>query len=462
MLILPLAAACGLTMAAPALQAQQGGTPGPVGGVQQYGVGELPPQRSFVTPQFSVQELYDSNTGYATTPGASQGDEITTLYGGFNLQAVNRVSLLTLTDSTGGLIYDRQTQPNSVVQTFNLTEKLTLRRWILLMGENFSYLPSSGFGLGGQGFLGGSPTGLPGIGVGTGFNPYLVPTQTIESPNVSQISSATVVQAQYAATPTSSVSFSGTLGFLHFLGQDLLNSRNVTARFGYDKSFTSRDTISISFLASIFDYPSGLPGFTSYGLPGFTSYYAQVGYRRLIKQRLHLSISAGPVITQFGGPSVQTSAPGVANSVSWSTFATLTYAVPKGSVNVNYNHGVSSGSGYLPGSTADQLTVGITRTLARVWTVGFTGGYARNSSLEQEFPSTTSTASTTATFNTWYGGASVSRPLGHYSRLQFFYNASRQTGTAIMCATALCAGPVALTQTGGMMLTWSTRPHPLD
>ena len=42
-LILPLAAACGLTIAAPGLQAQQGGAPGPVGGVQQYNVGELPP-----------------------------------------------------------------------------------------------------------------------------------------------------------------------------------------------------------------------------------------------------------------------------------------------------------------------------------------------------------------------------------------------------------------------------------
>jgi hypothetical protein len=455
MLALPLAVACGLTITAPALQAQQGGTPGPVGGVQQYGLGELPPQRSFVTPQFSVQEVYNSNTGYATTSGASQGDEITSLSGGFTLQAVNRVSLLTLTDSTGGLIYDRQTQPNSVVQTFNLTEKLTLRRWILLMGENFSYLPSSGFGLGGQGFLGGVPTGLPGIGVGTGFNPYVVPTQTIESPNVNQISSATVVQAQYSTTPTSSVSFSGTVGLLHFLGNDLLNSRNVTARFGYDKSFTQFDTISFSYLASIFDYPSGLQG--------FTSHYVQVGYRRLIKQRLHLSLSAGPVITHFSQPSEQTSAAGEGNHVDWSVLSTLDYSTRNGSVGTQYTHGVSSGSGYFPGSTSDQLTVTVTRRVSRVWTVGFNGGYARNSSLEQVGTSTTSTAGATATFNTWYGGASVSRPLGHYSSLRFYYNASRQTGTAIACVPGMpCPGPVALTQTGGMTLTWSTRPHPLD
>ena len=452
-LILPLAAACGLTIAAPGLQAQQGGAPGPVGGVQQYNVGELPPERSFIIPRLSLQEIYDSNPGYATTSGASQGDEITSISGGFTLQAVERNSLFSLIDSTGGLIYDQQTQPNSVVETLNVTEKITVRRWNLLLGGNFSYLPSSAFGLGGQGFLGGGATGLPGIGVGTGFNPYVVPTQTIESPNVSQISSFAVVQAQYAVNPASSVSFSGTVGFLHFLGNDLLNSRNVTARFGYDKSFTGRDTISFSYLASILDYPSGIPG--------FTSHYVQVGYRRLIKQRLYLSLSAGPVISHFAPQPGQTTVTGGANAVSWSTYATLDYKLRNASVTTSYTHGVAAGSGYLPGTTTDQLTVGLTRAVSRVWSVGFTGGYARNGSLEQT--ATPGTTSTTSTFNTWYGGGSVSRPLGHHSSLQFYYSVSRQTGTTITCVTGMpCAGPIAFTQTGGMTITWSTRPFPLD
>jgi len=460
-LVLPLAAACGLTMAAPALPAQQGGIPGPVGGVQQYNVGELPPERSFVISRLSLDEVYDSNVGYAATSGASQADEVTSISGGITLEAVKRNSLFSLVDSTGGLIYDQQTQPNSVVETLNATEKVTLRRWNLLFGENFSYLPNSAFGLGGQGFLGGGTsglpglgggTGLPGIGVGTGFNPYVVPTQTIVSPNVSEISTATVFQAQYAANATSSVSFSGTVGFLHFLGSDLLNSRNVTARFGYDKSFTARDTISFSYMASILDYPSGISG--------FTSHYVQVGYRRLIKQRLHLSLSAGPVISHFSSQSGQPVAGG-ANPVSWSTYATLDYQVRNGSVSAQYTHGVSAGSGYLPGSTTDQLSASLTRQISRVWSVGFPVGFARNTSLEQT--ATTVAPTTTATFNTWYGGASLSRPLGHYSSLRFYYNVSRQTGNTIMCVPGVpCPGSIALTQIGGMTLTWSTRPVPFE
>ncbi|HKO03528.1 MAG TPA: hypothetical protein VJW51_02210 [Candidatus Acidoferrales bacterium] len=451
-LILAMAAACGLTIAVPALQAQQGANPGPVGGVAQYNVGELPPERSFVIPRLSFQEVWDSNPGYSATTSSGQGDEITSLSGGVTLQAVNRNSLFSLFDSTTGLIYDRQTQPNAVVQQLNVTEKLSLRRWNLLIGENFSYLPNSAFGLGGLGFTGAGTTGLPGIGAGTGFNPYVTPTQTIESPNVSQISSATVVQAQYAVNPTSSVNFSGTVGFLHFLGNDLLNSRNVTARFGYDKSFTAKDTISFSYMASILDYPSGLPG--------FTSHYVQVGYRRLLKQRLFLSLSAGPAISQFSPQVGQTTVPGGAISVDWSTFSTLSYVTRNGSVSAQYTHGISGGSGYLPGASSDQLSVSLTRQASRVWMVGFSGGYARNSSLEQTSPA--GMAATTTIFNTWFGGASVSRPVGHYSNLRFFYNASRQTGNTTMCVGGISCGPVALTQTAGMSFTWATRPLPLD
>ena len=472
-LILTLATACALAIVAPGLRAQQdassgtgGGqsgdttgasngapqnVPGPVGGVEQYNLGEGPSGRSFVIPRLSLQELYDSNTGYAATTGASQGDAVTSIYGGLTLQVANRRSLFSMAYSSGGLLYNTQTQSNGVVQQLNATEKITLRRWTLLMGENFSYLPNSEFGLGGQGFLG-DTTGLPGIGVGTGFNPYVVPTQTIVAPNVSQLSSATVFQAQYFVNPTSSINGSATVGFLHFFGENLLNSRNVTARFGYDKSLTVKDTISFSYMASILDYPSGISG--------FTSQYVQVGYRRLIKQRLVLSLSTGPVISHFSPQMGQTTVAGEANLVDWSTFATLAYQVRRGSLNAQYTHGVAGGSGFFPGTTADQLTVGLSRLITRVWSVGFTGGYARNSSLEQT--SSTGTMNTTSTFNSWYGGSTVSRPLGHYSSLQFYYNVSRQTGNTTVCVNGISCGSIALTQTGGMTITWSTRPRLLD
>src|SRR5271170_1341578 len=102
-LILALAAACGLSLAAPALRAQQdappapaggqpgdtpappsGGAqnaPGPVGGVQQYQLEGATLGHSFLIPRLSLQEVYDSNAGYAATPGASQADSVTSIFG---------------------------------------------------------------------------------------------------------------------------------------------------------------------------------------------------------------------------------------------------------------------------------------------------------------------------------------------------------------------------------------------
>jgi hypothetical protein len=479
-LILTLAVACGLCFAAPALRAQQdpsqgpGGNipaqpnnspqtaPGPIGGMGQDRLGQLPPGRSFVIPRLSLQEVYDSNGGYSATPGASQADAVTSIFGGLTLDLAKRNSLFSLDYSSGGLIYSRGTQSNGVVQQLGLTEKITLRRWSILIGENFSYLPNSGFGLGGQGLLGGGATGLPGLGGGTGLtgigggatglNPSVVPGQSIVAPNVSQLSSSTVFQAQYFVSPTSSLNASGSVGFLHFFGSELLNSRDITARFGYDKSLTARDTISLSYMASILDYPSGIPG--------FYTQYIQVGYRRFLKARLNLTVAAGPAISHFTPMSGQTTVAGGANRVDWSALTTLEYRLRNGALSGQYNHGVSAGSGYFPGTTADTLTVSLRHQLTRVWSVELTGGFARNSSLQQ----TTAVGSpnTTSTFDYLNGGLSVSRPLGHFSTLRFFYNASRQTGNTTTCVGGLSCGPIALTQIAGVSYNWSTRPLSLD
>src|SRR5271170_3487008 len=102
----------GLFLAAPSLRAQEGGSqgggqspdtpaangsqaqnaPGPIGGVEQYQLGGSSLGHSFVIPRFSLQEVYDSNTGYASTTSGSQGDAVTTLSAGFGLQWQKRNS----------------------------------------------------------------------------------------------------------------------------------------------------------------------------------------------------------------------------------------------------------------------------------------------------------------------------------------------------------------------------------
>ncbi|HUJ41808.1 MAG TPA: hypothetical protein VLW54_14795 [Candidatus Acidoferrales bacterium] len=466
--VLALAASSALLLAAPALWAQQDSAPasaqgaeqssaapdagaqsapGPVGGVEEYRFPGASLGRSFFVPRLTLQQVYNSNSGYATSTAASQADAVTVLSGGFSLQVLGRRSAFSIDESSEGLIYNRQTQPNGVVEQFGATEKITLQRWNLLFGEQVSYLPNSAFGLGGLGYLGGGTSGLSGIGGVTGFNPFQIPTQTIVSPNVSQLSETSLFQAQYLINGTSSVNGSVIVGFLHFFGSDLLNSRSITARFGYDKSITARDTLTISYQATNLDYPSGISG--------FTTHYAQVGYRRILTGRLQAAISAGPSVTHFS----QSTAPGGTNLVSWSLLSSLNYLLRNGSLGAQYSHGSAGGSGYLVGSIADQFTGSFSHRLSRVWTVNFSGGYSHNGAFQQ---TTQAGGNPSASFNYWFAGGSVSRPIGHFSSLSFSYNASRQTSNSTVCVNGVTCGPVALVQVAGVTFNWSTRPYAIE
>ncbi len=466
-----LAGWCALLLAVPAVWAQQDATPspaqgadqsassadsaaqnapGPVDGVEAYRFPGPSLGHSFFVPRFSLQQVYNTNGGYAATPGASQALAVTSITAGLSLQWVKRVSTLSLDYSAGGLIYNPQNEPDAVVQQLGLMEEVKLRRWDLTFGENFSYLPNSAFALGGQGYLGGGISGLSGIGSLTGFNPSQLPTQTILSPNVSELSSASNFQAQYFLNGTSSINGSVVVGFLHYFGSDLLNTRSVTARFGYDKSLTPRDTISFSYQALFLDYPSGISG--------FTSHYIQMSFRRIITGRLHLSVSAGPSITHFSMTG-QTPVPGGTNLVGVAARSSLDYALRNGSFGAQYSHGVGGGSGFLIGAVTDQLSGNFSHLIGRTWRGSLTGGFAHNSAFQQ----TAGTAiNPSAAFNFWFAGGALSRPIGRYSSLSFSYNASRQTSNATVCANSLACGPIALTQVVGVTFNWSTRPYRLE
>ena len=427
-------------------------TPGPVGGVEQYRVEGPGLGRSYYIPRLTVQELYDTNPGYSSTTGGSQADAVTAITGGVTLQWLKRNSTFSLDYSSEGLIYDTGVEPNAVVQQLAVSEKLTLRRWNLLFAENFSYLPESAFLLGGLGYAGGASAGLPGVGGITNINQYLQQTQTIASPSVRQLSSSSAFQAQYDLGAGSSLSGAVVAGFLHFFGTTLLDSRDIYGRFEYDRALTRRDTLTFSYAVTRLDYSSGAPGFTSHSF--------QVGYRRLLTGRLNFSVIGGPTISHFPTQTGMTTVPGGANLVNWYLSSTLGYATRRGSINVQYSHGIAGGSGFFVGTEADQISASFSRRFSKAWSGAINGGFARNSSLQQTTPGTTSLGS--LAFDDWFAGATLSRTVGRYSTLSFLYNATRQTGNTTTCVMGLACGPVALTQVVGITFNWSTRPLKLE
>jgi hypothetical protein len=466
-----LALLAGVLLAAPSARAQgdpasQGGSagagqdaqtpdttatqnaPGPIGGVEQYQLGAPSLGHSFVVPRLSLQEVYDSNSGYASSTGAAQQDAITSLTGGVNLQLQKRNSSLALDYAAIGLIYDLGTQSNSVAQQFGLTGKYTVRRWNFVFSENLSYLPNTQFGLGGLGYIT--------SGGATALNPAYQSTGTIGTQNVYQLQSSTAVQATYAISARSSLSMSGSAGFLHYFGDDLLlDTRTVTAHVGFDRTVTARDTLNLSYTASIQTYPSDIQG--------FYSQYIQAGYRRLVTGRLYLSVSGGPVITHFDPQNGQTTVQGSQNTVDMSAAGTLTYLLRRGSINVQYTRQVTGGSGVLVGATSDQVTGNYLQQFGRAWTASFFGSFARNASFQQTAQAgMMPLPATNATFNYWSAGASVSRPIGRYSTIRFSYNAQEQTANTTMCVNGVQCGAISLIQVIGVSFNWTTRPYKLD
>jgi len=470
--ILALAACCAILLPAQALRAQQdtppasgqtgdqGATPpeaaaqsapGPVGGVEEYRFPTSTSGRSFIVPRLYLQEVYDTNPGFAATSTSAQGDSVTAVMGGMSLQVVTRNSSFALDLASEGIFYNPKYLSNAAEQQLNVTEKISARRWNFLFGESFSYLSNSAFGLGGLGYLGGGTTGLSGVGSVTGFNPFQIPTQTIGSTTVSEFSSASIFQAQYLFSGRNSVNASVDVGFLHFFNSSLLNTRDILARFGYDHSPTPRDTISFSYTATILDYPSGISGFTSHAV--------QLGYRRLVTHRLQFTAAGGPSVTHFTPMPGATTVPGGQNLVDFYVFSSLNYALRRGNLSAQYTHSVGNGSGFLIGSIADQFSGNFSHQLSRTVRVSLSGGFAHNSAFHQ-------TASTlinpSSSFDYWTAGAALSRPIGRYSTLALTYNASRQTSNTTVCVNMLRCGPIALVQTAGMTFNWSTRPFKIE
>jgi len=416
----------------------------PVSGVEDYRLDGINLGRSFVVGQAEFNEVYSTNTNGAATSSGAMHDSISNLQGMLSLQLLSRRSALNLDYRPGLLVYDRGTVGTEIIQQFNITEKFYLRRWTLVLGNDFSYLPQSPIGLGG--FVGGGAanSGIPGVGGGlTNFNPFFVPGQSIQTLG-NRISNAFVGQAQYTFGPRSSVNFSGTYGLVHFFDTGLLNSRDLALRLGYDYTISAKQTFTVAYSRNQI--------FFSPGIPGFSSDSVLVGYRRTISGRMSLIVESGPQFSHFqGGVS------GSSTRVAYHVRGVLRYRTLRNTIELSYQHRLSEGSGVLVGAQTDLVSASIARIVSRNWTATTSANFNHNSSLNQ-----TTGAVTNFHFNSWNGNISASRRLGQSTNIQFQYNVSRQTSNVSGCINNIPCGSVSLNQQIGLGLVWNSRPYSID
>jgi len=427
-------------------------TPPPAGGSQQSGQGTQPASpvqsasttvtgglapnigdsgdiHSQITAGLTFSELFDSNFG--NTSGTSGWDELSTIGGNFALHRTGATTDFMVRYIGGGYIDAQNSVNDSSYHQFEVSETLQFRRWTLTLDDLFNYLPDSSFGFGGAG---------GGLGI-TLVNPFVPPSQTILTSPGQRLGNTALVQVQYEASPRSAWTFGANYGLLHFTSPGFLDSTDINLSAGYNYSLSARDVLGVSYGFSALRF--------SPAVESINTNLVQVTYWRHISNRLMFQAGAGPefyTITALFGPST-----GV--KTSWSANASVNYQLGHTSLAGSFTHGVSGGSGVLPGATANVAAFTASRQFGQWTTLSGSVGYSMNNSLQ-------GTVLTAVSYDGLYATAGINRQLNKSFTVSANYNFLRQGTNSGPCVGTACANPFLKHQIW-VGVTWNMRPVPL-
>ena len=417
----------------------------PITGVQNFSLG-MQTTRSYWQPHFDLFSTIDSNP--AENAGTTDWGASGSLSGGVDVHRNSGNSNLTLTYLGGGTFSNNATEGNGIVQALNFSERLSFRRWVVSFFDQLSYLPESSAGFNGLGAV-----GLPGGGSG-GLGSGFTPGQSLLTGQGQNLENSVDGEADVLLTARSSLTFAGGYSLLHYFDSDLFNYGTVNARAGYNYQIDRKNTIGLSYTFSEYNY--------SNSDQSITSNTVQVSYGRRVTGRLAFQIAAGPQFTMFqipistgtgsSGGGGTPSPTGPTNHVYWSLSTNVQYALRRTSFALGYNHGVAGGSGALAGSLTDTVYGSASRQMSRTFSSGITGGYSRNQGLANG----TSTPSN-QTYDYWYGGGSLSHPIGRALGLTLAYQLQYQTSNVAFCLGPTC-GTSVIRNMISFGIGWHERP----
>jgi hypothetical protein len=220
-----------------------------------------------------------------------------------------------------------------------------------------------------------------------------------------------------------------------------VDNNSAAGSLGYNYLISSKNTIGVVYRFSSYQYP-GQP-------QAFGDNIVNLAYGRKITGRLALQLYGGPEFTTFRAP-IGTQSSKLAGSAS----VNLNYAFENGDLTGGYLHGLTGGSGVFTGSTVDQVNFGFSRRLGRIWSANINFGYAHNNAV------VSSTQVSIPTYDSWFAGGGVNRPLGRNLSFAIAYtayiNASNLSGcTGTPCSSNQTYNSITLN------LQWHTRPFVL-
>ena len=411
--------------------------------------------RSYAIPAFHWVGLVDTNRGSA--PGSSNLETKSIFLGSLDLQQV-RTRTQTNLDYTGGaFFFSRDLRRNSstppppygTLHSLDLMENVYWRRWQLLLGDQFLYLPESSFGFSGLSGLSSFGGGLGGAGLGSGavVNPAHLPDQSILTGSSQRLSNTALAEVQYAPGARSTITVTGFYGLLHFLGSGFIDSNYQGLLAGYNYQLSRRNQISIFYLDYLFRFDVADRQILTRGF--------QLAYVHRFTNRLLMKLSGGPIASQVSLP-----AGGVVTKPSWSTYDSLRYHAVRADFSLSFLRRVGGGGGALYGSESDVARLTIGRQMSRAF-YGFVDfGHAYNQALTQHsslpslIPSDTQRR---ARYEVWEAGANLNRSVMEHVSIYLTYRAQRQISNQTFCFGNNC-GARLFRQVGGVGITWHGRP----
>lgn len=406
----------------------------PLTGIQSPGVGSVEFRHSYVVPGVQAATTVQNN-------GSGGGwFDTTYLAGNLSLSEAWSHSHLTVNYSGGGY-FSTNNQDNGTYQQLSFMQSFDWRRWQLQFFDDFAYLPLTQFGFGGL-----SGIGTPGIGGSLSpVSPLLggvyLPNQTVLAANGPRYSNTFAAQANFAVSRRASITLIGSYGLLRFTEPGNINNDDEIGSIGYNYTVSKKDTLGVLYR------------FTAYHFTGLSQaigdHVFNLAYGRKITGRLGLALFAGPEITTFRVP-IGTET----EQTSLSLGASLTYALKTGSVNLAYTHGTNGGSGILAGATGDDINATATHQITRLWSAQGNFGYGR----EHAFAAAGIPA---PSYNSYYLGAGLNRPIGRNSLLTFGYTAYIINTNQAACGIIVCTAGTYTQHQIGVGYQWHTRPFVL-
>lgn len=414
---------------------------GPATGMQVPGVGSPELAHSYWVPGLEYGSTIQSRPlGQVATDNWYANNYVG---GTLSLLEASGHSLFGLNYSGGGFFTTNSLENNGWYSQLSAGDTITLSRLQIQLFDYFSYLPDSQFG-----FAGGTGLALPGIN-GTlgpavpGLGAAIVPNQSIYSAVGPRYSNAFAAQTTYSLSRRSSLTFGGSYGLLDFTQPGNVDNDMVIGTAGYNYALSPTDSLGVLYRFTAFHY-SGEP-------QALGNQVVNVVYVKKITQRMALSLFGGPQITTYRVP-----IGGQTQQVSGSGGVDLSYVVERGSIVASYFHGLTGGGGVLQGANTDLAAVTFNRELGRVWAGSLNFGYTRNGSIGNAVSGTP-----TPTYNDWFVGGGLNRPIGREFNFSFAYSArfesSNGTGCTGLpnCNTSYTQNMISLT------LQWHTRPFVL-